>query len=509
MHPTLFVNGRFWPTPGGGEAGALMARGGRIEALYREGEVPALEGAPVVDLGGRTAIPGLVDAHCHLVSYGMNRLREADLRGADSLAELGRRLREQAERQGLRPGDRRWLLGRGFEQDRLAEGRWPTRHDLDEIAPGVPVRISRICGHALVASTAALQAAGLDPAERRHGFPEGVLTENDMGPIFAAVPGPSSSEWLEAARRACAEAASVGFTGIHSLMAHEREVRALLDLRAEGPLPVRVVMQLPFSLLEHAAGLGLRTGFGDEYLRIGAVKLFSDGSLGARTAALREPYADEPGTCGQLLYEPDELTRRVKAVTEAGFQVCIHAIGDRAMDVTLDAIEAAAPHPFPPRIEHASMVNSGLVARMRALGVGAAVQPQFAWSDYWTPDRVGPERARGCYAFRTLHEAGVPLAGSTDCPVETLDAMTALEQLVHRPPWLPEDGLPLAEALRVFSEGSYALLGGEGGRLQSGDYADFVVLEQDPREVAPSELARIPVARTVVGGRTVFGQESA
>jgi hypothetical protein len=510
MKTTLFVNGRFWPlAPDGREARALRARGGRIELLSADPPDP-LPGEEVVDLGGRVAIPGPVDAHCHLVSYGMIQRREADLRGARSLAELEARLRAHRQRLDLRPGDGRWLLGRGFEQDLLAEARWPTRQDLDRISPDAPLRITRVCGHALVANTAALRAAGLEPEARMEHFPEGVLAEEAMGPVYAAVPPPTAADWLHAARDACREAARVGFVGVHSLMAHEQEIRALVDLHRTEGLPVRVLMQYPYRLLQQAAGAGLCTGFGDDYLQIGAVKLFSDGSLGARTAALFQPYADDPQTSGELIYPPEELAERVRRVWQAGFQVCIHAIGDRAMEVTLDALQAAPAHggawAFPPRIEHASLVNARIVARMRELGVGAAVQPQFARSDYWAPDRLGVERARGCYAFRTLWEAGIPLAGSTDCPVERMDAMAAIRQMVHRPEWSPEERIPLEAALRLFSEGSYALCGRPAGTgsLAAGQYADFVALEADPRAVPPAEIEKIPVALTVVGGEVRY-----
>lgn len=506
---TLFRNGTFL-TPGGSQPthAALLADGGRVAAIGEGLTAPA--GVEVIDLGGRVTIPGPIDAHCHLVSYGMIRMREADLRGARSLAEIEARLKEHARLLDLRPGDGRWLLARAFDQELLSGGRWPTREDLDRVAPDRPLRITRVCGHALVANTAALRAAGLDPTRAEPGLAEGILTESRMGPIYAAIPEPSDAEWLQAARWACEEAARVGFVGVHSLMADEREVRALIDLRREGSLPVRVRMQLPFALLQHAHALGFRTGFGDETLVVGAVKLFSDGSLGARTAALNAPYSDAPHTSGELIYPPEELARRVRAVVEAGFQPCVHAIGDHAMEVTLDAFEAAVGGlppgaiRFPPRIEHASVVTPRLIERMRSLGVGAAVQPQFAGSDSWAPQRLGPERVRGCYAFRTLREAGVPLAGSTDCPVETLDAMAALGQAVSGPAWSPEEALPLDAALRMFSEGAYAIDGGAGGRLQPGDFADFVVLEEDPRTVAPADVERIGVAMTVVGGRVVY-----
>jgi predicted amidohydrolase YtcJ len=511
MAPVLFINGRFWPAePDAPEPRALLARDGRIEALaLTPPELGGPGGAEVIDLEGRIAVPGPVDAHCHLVSYGMIRLREADLRGARSLDDLRQRLHEHAALLKLRTGEDRWLLGRAFDQDLLAERRWPDRRDLDAIAPDIPLRITRVCGHALVANTAALRRAGLEPDARHGGFPEGVLTENAMAPIYQAIPQPGPEEWLEAARWACREAARVGFVGVHSLMAHAAEIRALVDLRREGPLPVRVRMQLPYALLEHAAALGLRTGYGDDYLRIGAVKLFSDGSLGARTAALLGPYTDDPGTAGELIYEPEELTRRVRRVFDAGFQVCIHAIGDRAMQVTLDAVWDAPLRAdgsregwaFPPRIEHASLISPAILGQMRELGVGAAIQPQFAHSDYWTPERLGTERARWCYAFRSLCEAAIPLAGSTDCPVETLDAMAAIGQLVHRPEWSPDEGLPLDTTLRIFSEGSYALDGRRGGRLAEGEPADFLVLEEDPRAVPPAEIQHVPVAMTIVGGQ--------
>lgn len=506
MQAILFENALFWPGPGGGEIRRVLAQAGRIVALDPDSAQSA--GALRVDLGGRVAVPGLVDAHCHLVSYGMQRTREADLRGVSSLEELAQRLRGHATAVGIGPGSGRWLLGRGFEQDRLREGRWPTRHDLDALAPEIPVKITRVCGHALVANTAALRLAGLDPEQPLAGFPEGVLTEEAMAPVYRAIPEPTADEWRKAALHACQEAARAGFVGIHSLMAHEREVRALCELAAEEPLPVRVVMQLPYSLLEHAQATGLRTAFGGDYLSLGAIKLFSDGSLGARTAALLEPYADDPSTRGELIYTPEELAHRVRKVYEAGFQVCVHAIGDHAMEVTLDAIgkaelrrsELGLIREFPPRIEHASLVNERIVARMCELGVAAAIQPQFAWSDYWAPERLGEERARGCYAFRTLWEAGILLAGSTDCPVEILDAMDAVGAAVHRPDWSPQEALPLENTLRIFSEGSYELLGRRNGRLKIGDWADFTVLEQDPRTVAPAEVRRIPVWRTIVGG---------
>jgi len=507
MREKRFTNGCFLTLdPAHPPSDELRCLGGRIVSLGRHAQGSAAE---VVDLGGRTVIPGPVDAHCHLVSYGMLQIREAELRGATSLSEIGVRLRSHARRRGIEVNSGRWLLGRAFDQELLPGGAWPTRADLDELEPTLPVVITRVCGHALVANSVALQQAGL-PADAHSGaLPSGVLTETEMRPLLTAIPSPTPEEWLTAAEWACNAAARAGFVGAHSLMANAAEIRALLDLHRRASLPVRVLMQLPFPLLEHAVSTGLRTGFGDDFLALGAVKLFSDGSLGARTAALREPYADDPANNGELIYAIEELTERVGQIYRGGFQACIHAIGDRAMAETLTALEVANDPArggslpiLPPRIEHASMVDEDLIERLRALGVGVAVQPQFAWSDRWLPERVGPARIGGCYALHAMWTAGVPMAGSTDCPVETLDAMAAIGAMVQPPDWLPGARLPLDTALRVFSEGAYTISGRDPGlgRLAPGGYADFVVLEEDPRRIPTAELARIPVAMTVVGG---------
>lgn len=490
----------------------LFVQDGKIRAIGPE--CPADSGMAEIDLAGRAVIPGPVDAHCHLVSFGMQETREADLRGATSIAEVGARLRAHAERHSITPANGRWLLGRGFDQELFPGKRWPPREELDRIAADLPIRIVRICGHALVANTRALQLAGLDSTAASRGFSEGVLTEGDMAAVHRAVPPPAPEEWLQAARSACDRALRAGFVGVHSLMANAEEVRALVELQQEGLLPLRVVLQLPFHLLAHARDTGLRSGFGDDFLSLGAIKLFADGSLGARTAALGEPYSDDPSTSGELIHKPEELTRRVTEIYRSGFQSCIHTIGDAALEVTLDAIQAGAAGLSaeawsripPPRIEHASLVNPALIQRMRSLGVGAAIQPQFAWSDHWVEARLGQERARGCYAFRSLWEAGVPLAGSTDCPVEPLDALAAMGSLVHRPPWLPDEGLPLETTLKVFSEGAYALLGrpAGSGALKIGAPADFVVLGEHPDRVPAAEIQDIPVEMTVVAGEVRY-----
>jgi predicted amidohydrolase YtcJ len=555
LHPDIiFTNARLRTLdPDQPRAEALAVTAGRIDAVGDEASIRRLMGreTEVVDLGGRAVVPGLVDAHCHLVSHGMICRREADLRGARSIVEIQDRLRRHLQELQIRPGSGAWLLGRGFDQDLLAERRWPTRADLDQVSPDIPVRITRVCGHALVANTSAIRAAAgdqntefriqnsefrsrksevgswtartsdpnpqsEDPTPRtQHPTPDthspltthpspgaGVFTEDVMAPFQRAIPPPSDAEWLAAAAWGCSAAAAAGFTGVHCLVANREEVNALVRLRqATGRLPVRIRLQLPYALLEAARDLGVATGFGDEWLTVGAIKIFSDGSLGARTAALREDYSDEPGNRGQLLFEQAELDRRVQAVADAGFQVAVHAIGDAALESVLTAFERCRNPQPRPRVEHASLCPPDLMARMVALGVVAAVQPQFIVSDFWTVERLGPERARWAYPFRTMRERGIRLAGSTDCPVEALDALAAWRCAVERDGRRPEENLQPVEALKIFAEGPAHASGEQSvaGKLRRGMRADFIALDGGEPETSPFDQLR--VAFTAVGAQ--------
>jgi predicted amidohydrolase YtcJ len=499
---TLWHGGTIYPRPGDPPAAALAVVHGRVAGVGDAGELRACWGtsAREIDLGGRVLLPGLIDAHCHLVAYGLIHRREADLRGALSIAEIQARLRTHAGAMEEDPAGDRWLLGRGFEQELLAEGRWPARADLDAVSADQPIRITRVCGHALVANSAALRRARLEPAG------DGRFTEQAMAAFYRAVPPPDDAEWLAAARWATAEAAAAGWTGVHCLVTEPGEIRALQTLRDAGELPIRVRLQISYGMLEPARALGLRTGFGDDRLRLGAVKLFADGSLGARTAALQAAYADDPGNRGTLIYPQEELDRRVAAVGEAGFQVAIHAIGDAALDAALTAIERSPRRAPRPRVEHASLAPPALRARMRRLGAVAAVQPPFVLADIWMAARVGPERLSWAYPFRTLRAEGVPLAGSTDCPVEALDAWAAVAAAVHRGGQNPDESLPLADALALFTRGSAYAAGDEErlGALAPGQCADFLVLGVDPFALPAEALAALRPALTVVDGEVVY-----
>lgn len=489
----LFVNGRIWlAPPQTAEVEALLVRQGRVAAVGELAAVRAVAGAALeVDLQGATLLPGLIDAHCHLLWYGEMQRRWVDLRGATSLAEIQARLRQRFAERPPAPGE--WLLGRAFDQDRLPGGRMPTAADLDAVASDVPIVIQRVCCHALVANTRAQALAGVQA-------PEGLLTEDAMDAVWRVVPPMTAAERVAAAELACREAAAVGFTGAQCIVATAEEVAAFRELARRGALPIHLrLLAGDLALLDPPEAR--------EVVPCRTLKLFADGSLGARTAALSQPYADQPETSGRLLWDPPALRECVRRAHCAGYQVAIHAIGDAAIEAALTAIAAAqAAHPRPGarhRVEHASVLPPHLVDRLATLGVTTVVQPQFTVSDFWTGARLGVERAGWAYPFRTLLRKGVPVAGSTDCPVETLDPFQAIARAVART--VRAERLRVPEAVALFTRGAaYAGFGEEEhGALFPGYQADLLVVPEDPRELRPRRLAALRPELTLVDGRVV------
>ncbi|HIE52588.1 MAG TPA: amidohydrolase [Armatimonadetes bacterium] len=480
------------------QAEALALRGGRVMAVGSNRKVLSLAGPQTkcYDLGGRTILPGFTDAHVHLVAYGLSLMRQADLTGCTSLEELLDHLR-QHQREGRLAGGV-WLLGRGFDQERLRERRFPTRTDLDRAFPSTPVLLTRICGHACVANSRALELAGVDSED-------GLLREGQTAPLWAAVPPPTLEEAQEGARRAVQEALAAGLTAAHVLVDSAVQVRTVLSLRAAGEWPLRTLLLLPFGWLEALQKLGLTAGFGDEFVRLGPLKVFADGSLGARTAALEEDYSDAPGERGQLLHDLEELRALAREAAAAGFSVAVHAIGDRANRVAIEALRAleAPAGPFPLRLEHASLLSEELVNRLAEANLLLVVQPQFIKSDFWTRQRVGPVRFRWAYPLKTLLQQGVRLAGGSDCPVERLSPLEGISRAVTRDGQMPEENLTVEEALRLFTVGGAEAEGAEEwrGRLGPGYVADFVVLAADPRQVPPERLPELSVESVWIAGQ--------
>ena len=491
-------------------ATAMAVRGERILAVGDDALVQSLAGPETrrIDLAGKTVTPGFIDSHIHLLWYGLQLLYEADLVGSTSIDEVLSRLTVQAARCDG------WIRGHGFDQDKLAEKRFPTRTDLDRVSRTRPIIISRICGHAVVVNSAAL--ALVSEEERRKGgaggAESGLYTENDSTPFYCAIPAASEGEMEEAGLAACHAVLKTGITSVHTLLDTPDQMIAWSRLRRAGKLPIRVTGMPPYSAVGQLYAHGIMTTFGDEWLNIGAAKLFSDGSLGAHTALLAEPYADKPDTKGIRIYDPADLKAKAADAHAKGFQLAIHAIGDQAVRETIDAIEFAlgggsnegqGGHRH--RIEHASVCPPDCVERMAKLKIVATLQPQFVTSDTWTGVRLGPQRSRWAYPFADLLAAGVPVTLSSDCPVERLDAFAALSSAVGRHEWSPAQGgqkLTPEQALRAYCLGSAYAGHAEArvGSLESGKLADFVVLSGDLTKLNATGIAQLRAEQVYVGG---------
>lgn len=508
---TVLAGGSFLTLdPARPTATAMALAGDRIAYVGDDAGVRALAGpgTAAVDLGGRTVVPGFIDSHIHLMWFGSSLLREANLVGAASVDEVCARLSDLA---GRTEG---WIRGHGFDQSKLAERRFPTREELDRVSRDRPIVISRVCGHAGVANSAAI--ALLDPAERSTGDAEtGLYTEESLWAFYRRIPPLTEEQMEQAILKAADVLLDTGITAVQTLLDTPEQMIGYSRLHRAGRLPIRVVGIPPWSAVEVLHRHGMRTGFGDAWLKLGHAKLFADGSLGAQTALLAAPYADKPDTLGQRIYEPADLKRRVLEAQRKGFSIAIHAIGDQAVREVLDAIEHALDDDeqhhdngyHRHRIEHVSLCPPDCVDRLARRKVVATLQPQFVTSDTWTPDRIGRERVPWAYPFRTLMRAGVPVTLSSDCPVEWPSAFEAIASAVGRHPWSPaeREGLTPLEAITAYCRGSaYAgMVEHQQGDLSAGKLADFVVLSRDPTTLDATAIRQLKAEQVWLGGKRV------
>jgi predicted amidohydrolase YtcJ len=515
---------------------AVLVRGGKIAFVGEARQArKTASSAQRIDLSGRFLFPGWADSHAHLLGLG-KALEIADLKDAPSAGEAARRLAERAA--SLPAGA--WVEGRGWDQNRWPGKAFPDARDLDALLPARPVLARRVDGHAVWVSSTGLEAAGIDastadPAggrilRRPDGSPSGVLVDNAMDLVERVVPAPSGADRERrflAGARACARA---GLTQVQDASGYaEEEIAALERLNDRGELPVRVYATVSpeKESLSHFLARGIRLGRGDDFLTIRAIKAYADGALGSRGAALVADYSDEPGKRGLLVTSPERLEEVARQARGAGWQLWIHAIGDRGNRIALDSFDKAAraiPRPPSgarrPRIEHAQVIAPEDFPRFAALEVIASIQPTHATSDMpWAEARLGPERVRGAYAWRTLRRAGARLAGGSDFPVESEKPLAGFYAAVTRqdlsgnPPggWRSEEKLTRQEALAIFtSDAAYAAFEEERrGRIAPGYDADLTVLAADPMTVGARKIPSIPVVLTIVGGRVVHRDEAA
>ncbi len=509
-------------------AGAFAVQDGRFVAVGTEAELAAAyPDWPRVDLDGRTVVPGLIDAHAHLMGLG-EALLSADLVGSTSREDVVARL--VAFARDLPPGA--WVTGRGWDQnDWGGDGAFPTRADLDAAFPDRPVWLGRVDGHAGWANTAAMRAAGIDPDAAApqapeggavlvddRGRPTGVFVDAAEGLIAQAMPAPDEAVYAEALERALAETVRYGLTGVHEAGLPLAVLPLYQQFAAQGRFPIRnYVMITPGEI--GAFCDGYPDGLTEARLAVRSVKVYADGALGSRGAALLTDYADDPGNHG-LLFRPDEAMRAtVRAAMACGLQVNTHAIGDRAnrqvLDAYQEAIAATGGGPGRHRIEHSQILHLDDLVRFAPLGIIASVQPTHATSDMpWAGDRLGDDRLRGAYAWRRLLDSGARLALGSDFPVERVDPLLGFYAAVARQDadgmpaggWYGNQVLTRAEALRGFTlDAAYAaFMEDEVGSIAPGKRADFVVFSQDLMTVPLEEVLATEVVATYLDGQAVY-----
>jgi predicted amidohydrolase YtcJ len=529
----ILLNGKVWTVDKSlPEAEAVAIWRDRILAVGGSADIRPLRGprTRIIDLKGRRAVPGFYDSHIHLLGSGQ-RLSEVALKDAPNEAEFGKRLREFDQKL---PRDR-WLLGGEWDHDRTFNGELPSAELLDKYVPDRPVFLRRYDGHMGVVNSRVLKLAGItaktpDPSGgviyRKPGTqePTGVLRDNAMGLVTHLIPPTSDAEIAEAVRAALAEARRDGVTSVQDMdgggaATRQKLFRLYQQLARSGQLTVRVDLRWPLAEWQQLARLGAESGLGDDWVKIGGVKGFVDGSLGSSTAKMYEPFLNEPGSTGVYVTPLNKLREYILGADQAGLSVAVHAIGDRGNAEVLDIFAEVAKQNGPRdrrfRIEHAQHLRPQDYRRFRELGVIPSMQPYHAIDDgRWAEGRIGAQRCASSYAFRSLLDAGARLAFGSDWSVAPLSPLLGIDAAVNRRTldgkhpqgWFPEQKINVAEAIEAYTlTSAYAAFQEKDrGSLQPGKLADLVVLSRDILDPAERDhLAETEVLLTVVGGKVV------
>ncbi|MDQ3666491.1 MAG: amidohydrolase [Acidobacteriota bacterium] len=537
LSPTLIVFNATIHTMDSGKptAEAVAVYGQRVVAVGSNKEIKGMAGAGtrLIDARGQLVLPGFNDSHVHFLNGGF-QLSSVDLRDADTPEEFADRIRRFAEK--LPSG--RWITGGDWDHERWANvngsAPLPTKELIDGFTPNTPVFVSRLDGHMALANSFVLKLAGvtretLDPPgglivrDGKTGEPTGVLKDAAMSYVWKIVPESSFQEKLAAARAATEHAARLGVTSVQDVSAGN-DIDVYQTLFDRGELKTRIYAISPLPAWERLARTGVRAHFGNHMLRIGGLKGFSDGSLGSTTAFFYEPYKDAPhtsGLAGDEMFPEGAMLTRVREADRAGLQIMVHAIGDQANDQILSIFEQVAKENGERdrrfRIEHAQHLRGEDIPRFSRARVIASMQPYHAIDDgRWAEKRIGKERARTTYAFRSLLDAGATLAFGTDWSVAPLDPMQSIYAAVTRRTldgknpqgWVPEQKISVGEAVRAYTMGSaYAEFQDEAkGSITPGKLADLVMLSRDIFKIDPTAIEKVKVVLTIVDGRVVFGK---
>jgi predicted amidohydrolase YtcJ len=471
----------------------------------------------VISLKGKTVVPGFIDTHIHVADFG-RLLTWIDLSTAGSIKEMQESLSRHVEKSPKG----KWLLGRGWDQTRFAEKRLPTRFDLDSVSPDNPVIFYHQSGQVCVVNSKALELAGVTRlttvppggAIDRHaktGELTGVLRDNATNLMWSVIPEPSEEELVEAAGLACDKIVEAGVTSVHWMALSSIELTIIQTLLARNRLPMRVYVIIPVDLLDSIADFRSADG---SALKVGGAMISADGYLAAKTAALFQPYTDDSAASGNMLCTQEEMKTAATKILKMGLQLVIHAMGDKAVDAALSAIEQAskeAPRKDARnRIEQAAVLNEELINRMKMQKVIVSVQPRVVASEFsvWSAtEHLGTERARWLYPLKTLLKKGIRVVGGSDCPMEPLNPLLGIQAVVTRE-FFPEERITVGEALCMYTVDAAYSSGEENikGTVETGKLADLTVLSHDPRKVPPNEIENITVEMTIVGGKVVYSK---
>ena len=464
----------------------------------------------VLRLNNNFVIPGLIDSHMHLLSTALT-FKFIDLRNVRSIDELLKRVKEKVK--SSRPGE--WIIGRGWDQDLFKEKRYPTRYELDKISPENPVLLVRICGHVAVVNSLVFKLVDFkkynEYVERdEEGKPTGIIKEAAIGLVRERIPQVKPDEAETLLLKVIKLATSRGLTTLHTMSFTSYEFRLIQRMYKEDKLKIRVRIYFDESLFKNLKNLGITKGFGNDYIKILGVKLFTDGSFGGRTAALSEEYEDDPGNRGVLLITPKELAKKIAEIINSDLQVAVHAIGDRAIKTVIKAVKIAGVPGNNVRIEHASLISDEILNEIKSLEIKVSVQPHFIISDWWIINRLGKERSRWAYAFKSFIHKGINIGASSDSPVEPLDPLEGIYAAMYR--GKKEDielskissnqRLDFFEALDLYTFYNSHLSHEEKrlGTISVGKLADLVVLCGDPL----INIKDTKVGMTIIGGEVVY-----
>jgi hypothetical protein len=495
----------------------VLIKGDRVIAVGKRGEVEIPDGAELIDASGKTVLPGLIDAHHHFLWMGMGMIQTVSLRDTKTLAEAV----EIVKRSVTEAKKGEWIVGSGWDDSKWVERRYLNKFDLDPFSEDNPILLSRICGHLLTLNSKAMEIANItkdteDPPggqvdKSDEGEPTGILRDAHQL-VGSHVPPPTMEVALEGLKRACDHALSLGCTGVHDAGLSGFEIRAYLKALEIGVLKVRAYLMWREDLSESMRSLGLLTGFGNEIVRLGSAKLLIDGSIGARTASLFEPYEDDPSTKGLLMMPEEDLKEKVKGIHGQGHQVAIHAIGDYGIEASINAIEealkASPRKDHRHRIEHCEILTTSQIERIKQLGIVPSMQPNFAgeWSgpDGLYEARLGVRRLRQNNPYRSLLDEDIRVCfGSDGMP---FDPIYGIWSAVNHP--IRESRVSLEEAVKAFTlDAAYASFEDDlKGSLEPGKLADITILEKDLTEIPGDEIKDVKVHMAMVGGNILYNK---